>query len=68
MWPRRLAFLTVATLVLWYLAHFGLNALMLAAGIDPPAPWGRVSDLALVPLCAAVSWWTMRHLERQRSS
>ncbi len=63
-WPRRLAFLFVGTLVLWYLAHFALNALLLATAPDLPAAWSRAADLALVALCALVAGGVLRRLER----
>ncbi|HMB54523.1 MAG TPA: hypothetical protein VKU40_14495 [Thermoanaerobaculia bacterium] len=59
---RRLLFLFVGTLVLWYLGHFGLNALFLATGAELSAGWTRAIDLALVPLCLLVSWLVMRRL------
>lgn len=63
-WPRRVAFLLVGMLVLWYLAHFALNALLMAAAPDLPGAWSRAVDLALVPLCLLVAWGVLRRLER----
>lgn len=59
---RRLVFLVVGTLVLWYLGHFGLNALFLATGAELSAGWTRAIDLALVPLGLLVSWLVLRRL------
>jgi hypothetical protein len=63
MWPRRLVFLLVATLVLWYLGHVALNALLMAAAPDLSAGGARAADLALVPLCTLVAWLLLRRIE-----
>ena len=59
---RKLLFLAVGTLVLWYLGHFALNALWLATGAELPAGWTRAADLALVPLAALVTWLVLGRL------
>jgi hypothetical protein len=59
---RRLLFLIVGTLVVWYLGHFGLNALFLATGAELSPGWTRAIDLALVPLGLLVSWLVVRRL------
>lgn len=60
---RQVAFLLVGTLVLWYLGHFGLNAVLMVVAPDLPAAWSRGLDLLLVPLAALVTWLAMRRLE-----
>lgn len=61
---KRLAFLLVGTLVLWYLAHFGFNALWLAFAGGETFLYSRLLDLALLPVCAVVAWAVLRRLER----
>ncbi len=60
---RQVAFLLVGTLVLWYLGHFSLNAVLLAVAPGLPVAWARALDLLLIPLAALVTWLAMRRLE-----
>jgi uncharacterized membrane-anchored protein len=59
---RKIVFVTVAALVLWYLGHFGWNALALAFLPALAAGTARVVDLVLLPLCVLVAWLVMRRL------
>lgn len=65
---KRIAFLLVGTLVLWYLAHFGFNALWLAFAGGAPFLYSRLLDLALLPVCAVATWAVLRRLERSAGS
>jgi len=60
---RQIAFLLVGTLVLWYLGHYTLNALLMVVAPDLPAAASRALDLFLIPLSALITWLAMRRLE-----
>lgn len=62
MWLRRALFLLVATLVLWYLGHFGLNAILLAFAPQMPVFYSRILDMVLIPVSAAIAWVVMVRL------
>lgn len=59
---RRIAFLLIGTLLLWYLGHFALNAALLAFAPHLPAHYSRILDLVLIPLSAAVTWVVLLRL------
>lgn len=61
---KRIAFLLVGTLVLWYLAHFGFNAFWLAFAGDRPFLYSRLLDVALLPVSAVITWAVLRRLDR----
>ena len=61
MW-RRILFLAVGTLVLWYLGHFAANALLLALAPEISATTARLLDLVVLSFAAVLAWWVMRHL------
>lgn len=59
---RKIVFVAVAALVLWYLGHFAWNALALAFLPDLTAGTARAVDLALLPASVVVAWLVIRRL------
>lgn len=64
---RRLAFVVVGTLVLWYLGHFALRAAWTLGAFEGAAVDSRWLDLALLPAAAALAWLVARRLDRRRT-
>jgi uncharacterized membrane-anchored protein len=59
---RKIVFVAVAALVLWYLGHFGWNAVALAFLPDLSSTTARIVDLALLPVCVLIAWLVIRRL------